>query len=1323
MEKEQRNVLRRAVEQARKLLEREVSEQLEGVYGFLPDGRILDAAPGDPIVRERLREVVSHHQASGMSEKQAVDRTVREFAFTVLNRFAGLKMAERRGLVRECISKGLESEGMRELIDCAPGVRAACDDGGFRLLLETIMDELSLGLNVLFDRRSPTGLIWPRPQALDELLEILNDPEVADLWEQDETIGWIYQYFNPKEEREAMRKASSAPRDSRELAVRNQFFTPRYVVEFLTDNTLGRIWYEMRKGDTHLKEACRYLVRRPNEIFLEPGQEPPGRHETQADLSQDELLRQPVYVLHRPKKDPRDLRILDPACGSGHFLLYAFELLETIYEEAWADQSSPPSGITDKTLRQDYSDIDALRRAIPGLILRHNLHGIEIDLRCCQIAALALWLRAQRSYQRLGLSPGDRPRIMRSNIVCAEPMPGEKDMLQEFTSRLRPRVLGQLVEIVFEKMQLAGEAGSLLKIEEELRGAVAEAKKQWQAGPKPEQVELFPEGKRPKPEQQRLFDVSGITDEEFWETAEEKIFDSLRAYADETSNGKAFRRRLFAEDAAQGFAFVDLCRKRFDVALMNPPFGLGPEKVSSMLDALYVGSGASELCASFYGRILELLHDGGLFGAISSRTCFYLYSLSEWRRQIVFQRSCIELLADLGEGILDTALNETAAYIVRAQRTSPQAARFGMFHDQDGQDELMRELCSARPQHERIYIRRLTHFRKLPDIPLCYWVSEAFLSKASILVPFGEGHASVQMGLAPRDEFRFSRLWWEVPPIASADWTPYAKGGEMTPYYCDIDLVLRSTNDLAEIKADLNRKYPYLKGNLTWVLHPENDYFKPGLTFGQRTTFLRASALPTGCYFSVAGKAIFGRSTSTDALLQAINTQTCQFLVSLRRERLAIDPQYQEGDVARMPWPNLAPSDQARLSVLGRSSYSLTRRISMFDEVDHAFVRPIDLALFAQLVDHAVSVLKENEEEADSILSRELGITDEDRKFIDSQITPRWNERRTINWFAPAVADEISYAVGAIFGRWDVRLNKGDKVSDDPFTPIPFSSPGMLRNDSGLPAGAEDVPEDYPIPISWSGILAEDPENPDDLVRRVGYVIEKVFKHGMDGTDRESSRTMGDQSVREYFRKPAGFLGEHLRRYSRNGRRAPIYWPLSTTSGSYTLWIYYQRLTEDTLFKAVTEYVTPKIGDIEARIAQLEAEETRAEGRKAAKLGKELAELAEFRDELKEFREELLRVARLPYKPNLNDGVQITAAPLWKLFRLAKWRSTLEETWKALERGDYDWAHLALAIWPDRVKEKCRTDYSLAIAHDLDSLYQGSPTIPARKARKRKTKG
>ncbi len=260
---------------------------------------------------------------------------------------------------------------------------------------------------------------------------------------------------------------SATPRNSRELAVRNQFFTPRYVVEFLTDNTLGRIWYEMTQGKTRLAEQRRYLVRRPNEIFLREGEQAPEPVE-QGDehLSQEELLRQPVYIPHRPLKDPREIRLLDFACGSMHFGLYAFDLFEIVYQEAW-DRGDCPA------LREDFESKEAFLREVPRLIIERNIHGVDIDPRAVQIAALSLWLRAQKSWR--DLPPGERPEIRRTNIVCAEPKPGDRALLDDFVQHLDPPLLGELVKTVFDKMQLAGEAGTLLKIEEEIRTAIEEA--------------------------------------------------------------------------------------------------------------------------------------------------------------------------------------------------------------------------------------------------------------------------------------------------------------------------------------------------------------------------------------------------------------------------------------------------------------------------------------------------------------------------------------------------------------------------------------------------------------------------------------------------------------------------------------------------------------------------------------------------------------------------------------------------------------------------------------------------------------------------------
>ncbi len=640
MEKEQRQKLERLTQAARRLLEQEFREQLEGRYDVLLDGKI-GLAPGahlseqERVVWQRIVAAIAHRRRPGVSSAEAVMGYRREAAFHTLNRFVALKMLEARKLVQECISRGEESAGFKEFCGLALGL-VQVPDKGYRLYIESLLDELGRQVKVLFNRRDPATLLWPRRQAFTTLLELLNDPELAAVWQEDETIGWVYQYFNGEDERRQMRAESQAPRNSRELAVRNQFFTPRYVVQFLTDNSLGQLWCEMRQGNTRLAELD-YLVKDSER-------------------------------LPRPAKDPRDLRLLDPACGSGHFLLYGFDLLAGdpsrglagIYLEAWRAEEQPPSQATGHSLRHDYPTEEALLKAVPELILRHNLHGVDIDPRAAQIAALALWMRAQRGFQEAGISAAERLPIRRTNVVTAEPMPGDQLLVLEFSSGLEPRVLGELFQQMVEAMQLAGELGSLLRIDRALESAVAEARRQFE---KEEKQQLLLPGFEPAT-RQLGFDLSDISDASFFDSAEERIVAALAAYAAKAPAAMTVRRHLFAEDAAQGIAFIDLIRQRYDVVVMNPPFGAASLAAKREFEAAYPRT-KNDLYAAFVERGIELLHPGGYLGAITSRTGFFLSSFQRWREEVLLQEAPPTVFADLGQGVLDSAMVEVAAYCLR----------------------------------------------------------------------------------------------------------------------------------------------------------------------------------------------------------------------------------------------------------------------------------------------------------------------------------------------------------------------------------------------------------------------------------------------------------------------------------------------------------------------------------------------------------------------------------------------------------------------------------------------------------------------------------
>lgn len=633
MDKGTRNAIERATQQARKLLDEDFSSQLEGIFDVLRSGVIAPnggahLSANQKFQRGKIIAAIEHKRAAGTTAVEAVTDYVRDAAFTTLNRFVALKMLEARQLVQECITKGEQSAGFREFCGMAPGLALLPDAAGYRLYVESLFDEFSTEIKVLFDRRDAASALWPRRQTFEALLAILNSTDLLGVWGEDETIGWVYQFFNSGEERRKMRDESQAPRNSRELAVRNQFFTPRYVVQFLVDNTLGRLWLEMHGDQTSLVKLCEYLVRSAGE--------PP------------EL---------RPRKDPRDLRILDPACGSGHFLLYSFDLLLAIYEEAWAAKEPARSEATGFSLREDYPDLTELRRAAPRLIVETNLHGVDIDPRCAQIAALALWLRAQRAWKNVGITASDRPRIQRTHIVVAEPMPGDAVLVDEFAVRLDPPLLRDLFKKMVGESRLAGELGTLLRMEDGIAAELHQARDQFV---KQRETTAFLPGMEPVPKKGSL-DLSGIDDDGFFHEAEARIADALRTFAETATGSASVRRRLFAGDAAQGVALIDLVRTQFDVVLMNPPFGACSLGAKAEFEKSYPRT-KNDVYAAFVERGIELLHSHGFLGAITSRTGFFLSSFQKWREEILLKDAPPVVFADLGYGVLDSAMVEVAAY-------------------------------------------------------------------------------------------------------------------------------------------------------------------------------------------------------------------------------------------------------------------------------------------------------------------------------------------------------------------------------------------------------------------------------------------------------------------------------------------------------------------------------------------------------------------------------------------------------------------------------------------------------------------------------------
>ncbi|MGI2023739.1 BREX-1 system adenine-specific DNA-methyltransferase PglX [Shewanella glacialipiscicola] len=1292
-----RNRLQKFVSNARAILGEEFTRQLQATYGLDPKQGTVAAIDSLTHLDNRqrqtahlLRETLAHYLATtpGKGEKdrtkQVLDRIVREQAFTVLNRLAALRMAEARGFLLESIAKAHSSKGFqlyRQLSGTAHGETG----DAYRNYLFSLFDEFSLDLAVLFDRHSAQGRLFPRESALLELLAEINHHEIEHLWAEDETIGWIYQFWNGRDEIDQMRSASRAPRTSREMAVRNQFFTPRYVVEFLTDNTLGRIWYEMTQGNTALVDSCRYLVRRPTEIFLKPGETAPEAETSDNEaLSQEELLKQPVYIPYRPLKDPRSIRMLDPACGSMHFGLYAFDLFERIYLEAWQlEQQLGPDAFTreagQQALQSSFDSLEAFKQQIPKLIIEHNIHGVDIDPRAVQIAGLSLWQRAQRAWHQQSIKPQQRPTIVKSNIVCAEPMPGEKALLQEFTNKLNPPVLGQLLEVIFDKMQLAGEAGTLLKIEEEIQTAIHEAREQWlkQSGSNSVGDMFQAELDAATPQAKLGFDLRGIDDETFWDDAEQRILQALSDYADQAESN-ADQKRLFAEDAAKGFAFIDLCRKRFDVVLMNPPFGDASSNSKKYIEKEYSNT-KSNILAAFVERGLLIDCGNGRLGAITSRTCLYLSTMSGLREEVLGKDKDIELCADLGDGVLD-AMVETAAYVISSQ---PDAATFYRLVIESEKESSLRNLCGNLNPTKNRFITNLSGLKILPESPYCYWVDQKTIKKIDLPIIETMG-ATIKVGLQTGDDFRFLRNYWEIP-VGSERWKFYAKTEEAVAWHSPINLVVNWSRSGHEVKnfCDSNGKLRSRPQNLEY-------YFNPGFSYMNRSSRIVPYIVPRGCIPSAGRSQAFPYEDKEVEALTVCASNLGSAVARFRGEKFGW-PKFQAGMIQQLPFAEL--SDEVK-SAAEKTMLTEVAKAKEYYSTDETTLDYVGCDRFEIKREPNTNFKTLLGEENDIAVAECYGLSAEEYEDLQLDLQQavslrKEHEETSEEELAKQAAFRyLSWLVGRAFGRWSETV--AYKVDSDIYAELPEQAQAF-QHQRGI------------SPIQDHGIA--DLESNNSLVKHIELIANPELSE-------KCLSLLEAKSWSLYLSKPTHFFTSHYNQYSQNRRYAPIYWPLQTPSGSYTLWVYYHRLNEQTLYTCVNDFVEPKLQQVEKDLNVL-----RSKSARSSQEEKELEKLSELVSELRDFRDELLRLAKF-WKPNLNDGVQITAAPLWKLFQHKAWQKKLKETWESLEKGDYDWAHLACSIWPERVLRKCHQDRSLAIAHDVEEHFWHEVEVPVKRGKK-----
>lgn len=849
----------------------------------------------------------------------------------------------------------------------------------------------------------------------------------------------------------------------------------------------------------------------------------------------------------------------------------------------------------------------------------------------------------------------DRPLIGRGHVVAAIAPPAERELREQLAAQL-DHLDAELFQKTLQLLKNLPELGVLLQVERELPRLVRQVYVGKGTG-------LFAQ-----------------QEHENWQQAEARLREALTEFAQAATS--TYQGRLFAQDALQGLRLIELCREVFDVVVMNPPFGLVPEQAYSYLSENYPDTYV-DVYGSFVARGYQLIRNGGFLGAITSRTFIASKKLIRWRQELI---STLLILADLGDAVMDDAQVRSAAYIIAKSKNYGPAIDFLDCRKVADKNAALLEYLGYARRKSPISVDR-AFFSRLPGNKLIYDAPNRIADLFESELHFEPSVGTVRKGLTTFDDFRYLRLWWEVKPDnigVGKKWEYFAKGGEYSVYYTDIHLVVNRENDGAEL-SETNR---LVNGQVAQSRQASSFYYRPGVQFTTRSAIgFSARAIPKNCTWSSNAPLVLSTSaTPLEVILGWVNCRLIRILIEMQSTADDFVP----NSVKCLPWKDPDKIDEISTDV--RWLHDAYKNIDGWIETDVRYVSPFMASGFSNLGVNEIQrqTLKKQicskQSKLSAIFDSLYGIDSTElateilERDVDSEVPTEaldaeiWREAT------------LSFAVGVAFGRFDWRLATGERAAPpepEPFDPLPAQSPGML------PEGVEPF-------HAHPGILVDDPGHPHDLARLVEEVLLRVAAPVPD-------------DVRRWLQKD--FFPFHLQRYSKSRRKAPIYWPLATPSGRYTLWVYYPSLTSQTLYTAINDFVEPKLKQVGADVTALRnkgSARTRDDE-------KQFEALQAFEQELIELRDTLLTLAPR-YRPHHDDGVQISAAPLWPLFRHKPWQKLLKETWAKLEKGDYDWAHLAMNYWPERVREKCKTDKSLAIAHGLEDLYV-EPEAASRRTR------
>jgi len=1250
-------------------------------------------ADGSAARREQATAVKDlEEQLQTLGREQLIERV----AYTWFNRFCALRYMDvnrytRIGIVSPEIGKfqpeilaeakmghidaELVSESTRQRVtDLLDGTFPSRDPQteAYRLLLVAACNHYHSVMPFLFESIADwTELLMPDDLLSGEsilaytreaLLPINCSPEHTE--ENVEVIGWLYQFYISEKKDEvfaALKKGKKITAEN--IPAATQLFTPHWIVRYLVENSLGRLWM-LNHPESKLVDRMDYYIR-------------PEEPET-------DFLR---------IASPEEIKVCDPACGSGHMLTYAFDLLYAIYEE----QGYPASDI-------------------PRLILENNLYGIEIDHRAGALAAFALTMKAREKYRRFLT----KDKVVQPNICVLENIRIEPEEFHEYLAgpngsagaSLREN-LANMVDACFSgQSQVTGAcptAEQILRLCSYREQALQLADAMLSTGqllsfPNRQRLRLNRSARetlfaylrtgRPLSELDsptlvqtflRLFreavhsrtvlphretvDLESLIHQFYW-----RFFNqyedaghlgsliqpfltksgALLALIDKQDS----REELFVAEVHK--RLLNVLRQalylspRYHVVVANPPYmgSVGMNPRMKKFAAKHFKKSKPDLFAMFIERNLDLVVHQGATAMITMQSWMFLSTFEDFRTELLKQHS-IRSMAHLGPRAFDTISGEvvsTTAFILSGSRRDEQGCYIRLV---DGENEQEKRTKLLEDSTIRFHLHQST-FDAIPGHPIAYWVSSAFQQSFAVGRPLGE-LAVPTKGMFTGNDEHFVRYFWE-PSIdrvllncasheesekADQKWYPYIKGGEFRRWYGNLGHVVNFQFDGRELResssyGERNPEY-YFQEAITWTDITSSDS-------------LAVRHVPQGCIASSVGNCIFDKEVRLTYLLGVLSSRVIAKQVHTINSTWHCNP----GDIKKVA---VALDNGIFDRVCERSTQAVEIAKSDWDSSETSWDFQTSAILdfagdslrecWVSVASHwnqQVQRLSELETENNQDFLALYCLADEMTPAVSSdQVTLNWNSANRYGsdkseselealLLADTMREFVSYAVGCMFGRYSldkpglVMANQGETAED-------------YRRQIPEPTFAPD--EDNVIPLldgDWF---------PDDISERFKAFLKITFgtehyeenltflENGLYPQNLQGKRR---KTIRDYFLKE--FYNHHVRMY----KKRPIYWLFSSPKGTFNALIYMHRYRPDTVSIVLNDYLREFHAKLTAKAQHLQtvANSAAASSTDKAKALKEIAKLKKGLKELEDYEHKILYpLAARQLEIDLDDGVKV----------------------------------------------------------------------------------